>query len=116
MTQEEKQLRTDTLKTMEKSAWKSKKFKFGVFTELFLVGLAVLTILTFKDSGASWPLFSFLTVDLFMIGMVAFTFCGYQASCDKVQRMAAFGVIPQPQRGLMDFLGGQGKPDEEDDE
>lgn len=70
----------------EKSAWKSKKFLFGIGVELGLFGLCA-GIMSVYDEMNMWTAMVLMFL-VATIGTVAFGFCGYQAALDRYVRIA----------------------------
>ncbi len=99
--------RAAMLKKMEKAAWKSKKFIFGISIEIVLAYFVIMTLRKFDE--INWPLATVLCLAIFTMGSIALVFNGYQAALDKYVRGAALTGIADKQRSLLESITGRSR-------
>ena len=77
----------EMMKRFEKSLFKSKKFIAFLIMEALLTTLAILALKWQPSLG--WPLSAFMVSIVFIMGFIAISFNGKQATLDMYVRMAA---------------------------
>ena len=74
----------EPLKTLEKTALKSKKFIAWFISEIVLAGMAITALLTQPELG--WSLASFMVGIVFTMGCSTMWYLGKQTAVDVFQR------------------------------
>ena len=72
------------LEKMEKPAHKSKKFTAWILSEVALTAMAIVALL--KQPSLGWPLATFMTGIVFVMGITTMWYLGKQAATDIFQR------------------------------
>lgn len=86
---------------MEKPAYKSKKFTAWFLSEIALTLMSIVALL--KQPSLGWPLATFMTGIVFVMGITTMWYLGKQAATDIFQR--GFSMSAQPPKKLRKQFG-----------
>ena len=90
----------EVLKHLEKKPHQSKKFVSWLIFELLMTLMAIITVKEQPELG--WPLASFMTGIVFMMGAATMFFLGKQAALDTAVR--GFAMIGRAPKNLKDMF------------